>query len=370
MGVHGLLGFAKPAASRYVDLRYGQGGRIIADGHYLLHKFFYREGCALALVMGDDVKPLAREIVNHVTAFTNARWNVTIVFDGSSPPAKRRTATSRAKKRDAAREKCLAAAAMGDLDSASNHAKQAPSFSARVVARVSSIVMHETLAETTTAPFEADGQLKAMEDFYADGGERCLVYGTDSDLLVLGARSVLWEVSSPGGILGGQVIYTDNILRPSPSVFTGGSAGRFMRMLHGVGPEGELQKESPSLPSAGIVVERLLDFSCLAGNDYLKISGIGPATAIDIALAGDVVPDNEDTHSRDARMTDLAQKVVARFPASGSVQDVRQDISIARDMFEHQVVWMPETGKHAHLSGTATSEVLQVATGARFVSEH
>ena len=235
--------------------------------------FFLGSDAHLPSFWEDDVKLLAREIVNHVTALPNARWNVTIVFDGSSSPAKGRTATWRAKTRGVAPEKCLAAASMGDLDAASNHAKQSPSFSARVVARVSSILMHETLAETITAPFEAGGQLKAMEDFYADGGERCLVYGTDSDILVLGARSVLWEVSSPGGILGSQVIYIDNILRPSPSVFADGSEGRFMRMLHGVGPDGELQKEP--LSSAGIVVERQLDFSCLAGNDYLKISGIG-----------------------------------------------------------------------------------------------
>ena len=67
-------------------------------------------------------------------------------------------------------------------------------------------------------------------------------------------------------------------------------------------------------------------------------------------------------------MTDLSTKVVARFPAPGSVQDAKQEISIARDMFEHQVVWMPTTSKHAHLSSAATPEVLQAATGARFLS--
>ena len=92
----------------------------------------------------------------------------------------------------------------------------------RVVARVSFILMYETLAEIIAGQFEADGQLKAIEDFYTDGGDRCLVYGTHSDIVVLGAKSALWKVSSPGRIRGHQVTYSDSILRPSPSLFADG----------------------------------------------------------------------------------------------------------------------------------------------------
>ena len=139
-------------------------------------------------------------------------------------------------------------------------------------------------------------------------------------------------------------------------------------MLHGVESDDELQNTPQYLPSAGIGVERLHTFSCISCNDYRKMSGIGPATVIDFAVAGHRRPDNDDTNGLDARRAYLVIKVVARFPASRSVQDMREDISIASDMFHHQVVWVPTTGKHTHLSGTATSEVLQAATYARLVS--
>ena len=338
---------------------------MIADGHYLLHKAIAQEDCAKALVVDNDVKPLAKVVAQYIAAFTNAHWEVTVVFDGVAPPGKRRTSTMRADKRRAALQRSRNQAVQGDLVGAEQSAKQSASFSPRVVARVSSILRNDTLAEIMTAPYEADGQLKMMEDFYWATTPKCFVHGTDSDLVVIGVRSLLWQVSSPGGVLGGQVIDRNLILHPPDSVLrrSDEAGGAFLRRLHGIGTPGNPQR-LPCLP-AGVVVERFLDFSCLAGNDYVNLHRIGPKTAMQIAFGGEGRADNND-QGRDARMMDLAKRVVFSFPKLGTVTDVKRDISISRDMWEHPGVWDPLTGEHVHLSGVETSRHLQDATGARY----
>ncbi|CAM9418783.1 unnamed protein product, partial [Laminaria digitata] len=158
------------------------------DGHYLLQKAIALEDCAKALVVDNDVKQLAKVVAQYIAAFTNAHWEVTVVFYGVVPPGKRKTSTKRADKRRAALQRSREQASQGDFVAAEQSAKQSVSFSPRFVARVSSILRHDTLAEIMTAPYEADGQLKMMEDFYSATTAKCFVHGTDSDLVVIGVR--------------------------------------------------------------------------------------------------------------------------------------------------------------------------------------
>ena len=65
-----------------------------------------------------------------------------------------------------------------------------------------------------TAPFEADPQLKVIEDTYCREGKKCFVRANDSDLVVLCGRSLLRGVSVKPGRMFGKCITQQSIVRP------------------------------------------------------------------------------------------------------------------------------------------------------------
>ena len=180
---------------------------------------------------------------------------------------------------------------------------------------------------------------------------RCFVLANDSDLVVLGVRGLLWEVSVEEGGLFGQCITQSNIVRPQMEVFSDpGSDCDFLRLLHGVDGDGCADATWWS-QDADAVFERLRHFSCVAGNDYAKFGGIGPIRAKDIAIP------------LGARRTigDVAQALAG---ATGStLQEVSAALKTSMDMYCHPVVWNPQTGEHQHFSGVESSPDITANTG-------
>lgn len=230
MGVKGLSGWLKEFASTRialndVDEEEDAGKHIIVDGNFELHRAGGLGPAALSLVAFDDVVPLAMSMANNLNKLAAVGWELTVVFDGRTPPSKAGTARSRSSDRERARERCMELLLnevplnRAELERV---AKRAVAFPSSVVRRVSYIIGHVLRCSCVISPYESDPQLKVLEDLYLRNGKRCLVRGTDSDLVVLWVRSLLWNVTEEqGGRLFGDVILLEAVTRPQLSVMGG-----------------------------------------------------------------------------------------------------------------------------------------------------
>lgn len=362
MGLQHLLSDLKPLASEQVDLQAGTG-RALVDGHFLLHRWCsIRADVALSLVLSDNVLPLAKAAAGEVHMFERQGWKVTIVFDGATPPGKEATSAKRAAKREAAlqRVNSLRRNSRGPIKPGGSGrgtpefwARQAVALTPTVVARTSQVLKHLIRGDCMTAPFEADGQLVFLEDMYSRMGDQCHVYANDSDLVVLGVKSLLWEAKSTDGKFRGQCIKRASIIRPqSARLRSAREQGTFMWMLHGLGKDCESITGQPPL-SEYLVSVRLLYYAILAGNDYVDFSNVGPVRAATIVL----LPQATFTIREDSGVvSDMVNALVDVVTHDQDLDpcEIREQLAIAirkaRDMFCHQVVWNPESGLQQHLS--------------------
>ncbi|CAN0314459.1 unnamed protein product, partial [Laminaria digitata] len=200
MGVAALLSSLKHVASERVDLNDGVG-TIMFDGHASMHRSAGKDHVAVPLVLNNDVRSLVLDILSEMMRFEKAGWTIVVVFDGATPPSKACTSQSRsgerAKKLEASR--ALQAKLPVDRRELCRLAKSAVDFTAPMVAKVSQMLSHSIRGQFITAPFEADPQLKVMEDIFSGSGKRCFVRANDSDMVVLGVRSLLWDVGVNAG---------------------------------------------------------------------------------------------------------------------------------------------------------------------------
>lgn len=236
MGVAQRLGRLKTIASERVDLNNGVG-TILFDGHASMHRAASRGSVAVDFALKGDVKALVLGMLPEMRRFEAAGWDVVVVFDGAAPPAKARASKSRSGDREKARELCRRLQAHEPVDTREleKRARGAVEFTPTTVAKVTQMLQHSLRAECVTAPFEADSQLKALEDLYSASGRRCFVRANDSDLVVLGVQNLLWEVKMEQDGLVGQCIRLSNILQPQGEVYGYSSMPfDFLRQLHGV----------------------------------------------------------------------------------------------------------------------------------------
>lgn len=355
MGVSGLLKLLKEVASRTVCLS-NACGVIVVDEHFELHKCASDADVAISLMVHDDVTPLALAVADHLKCFVSAGWDVTVVFDGGSPPSKSRTARSRSTGRARALEKLrrLSWEPGANRDDLEATAKKAVSFSTHIVARVVRVLRCVLSCNCMTSPYESDPQLKVLDDFYEGQGRRVLLRGNDSDLVVLGVSNLLhhdWD--GAGGELFGEVIEKSAIGRPQIQVLRRtSSAHDFIRRLHGV--ENDADADNTWWSAAPEAVQnRLRLWASVAGNDYCKFENIGQGTATNICLkrVSGEDPSIEDVISAVAQKTGL--------PPS----EIRSSLKTSQDMVLHPVVYHPATGRQAHLSGIATSADITYNTG-------
>ena len=140
-------------------------------------------------------------------------WSLVVVFDGATPPSKERTSNSRSSARSEALRQCRRLQAQQPIDQREleKQAKKAVAFTPEIVARVSQILRHSLRVDCITTPFKANPQLKVMEDTCCREGERCFVRANDSDRIVLGVRSLLWDVSVERGRTFGKRITVSSV---------------------------------------------------------------------------------------------------------------------------------------------------------------
>ena len=355
MGVTGLTSRLKAIASERVDLNHGMG-TIVYDGHASMHRSASRGAVAVEFVLKGKVTALVLGMLPEMLQVEQAGWDVVVVFDGATPPGKARASSSRSGERTRAMETCrhLQAQRPVNRSELEKHATRAAEFTPTIVARVAQMLRYSLRADCITAPFEADSQLRVMEGLYSGSGRRCFVRGNDSDLTVLGVRSVLWDVNMEDGGLVGQCIRLASVLQPRGGVFSNSSIQYdFLRRLHGVGTSASDEHAAPAWSTDGqAVMARLRNFACVAGNDYSKFKGIGPMRAMDIAI-----PCGNALSTLDVAVA-LAENT------SSQTEVVLPQLKTSMDMFCHAVVWDPLTGTHRHLSGVESSADITSNTGA------
>ena len=109
---------------------------------------------------------------------------------------------------------------------------------------------------------------------------------------------------------------------------------------------------------------RLILFSIISGNDFVKFSGVGQATAARIAL---MPVDRSHCPSQGGSMQDalveIARRVTNLSKDGDDFAGVLDKRRLGWNMCTHSVVWDPSTSAHRHLSGVGSFEDITKATG-------
>lgn len=366
MGVDGLPPYLKGVGSLAVYLgrrRADEKVAVIIDGGYLLHKMCVRGEAAYELVFEGDVTALVRQCVREVKRLESRGIEVIVVFDGAAPPAKGSTGDDRREKREIAERKARELdKKAGSRLKVSKLAAGACSFDPRTTARVARRLRREIVGLVYIAPREADPQLVVFQDIRLAEGADVMVYGSDSDLIVLGVSKLLYEIKEKGGVLTGRCIVAKLILEPQSAFKEDTKAHAFLRQLHGLpkAHDKDLDASPLELHSAR---QRLILFSAVTGSDFAKFPNIGPAAAAKTALT----PVESSTSPRQADaiadvLGGVAERVV-QHSKEGEHSAVLRQLSTALNMFIHPVVWSPLRDRHEHLSGVDSSEEITNATG-------
>ncbi|CAN0375229.1 unnamed protein product, partial [Pylaiella littoralis] len=158
-----------------------------------------------------------------------------------------------------------------------------------------------------------------------------------------------------GGNLYGEVIRSQDVTRPQPSVIMEGEtqAHEFLRLLHGVDRDGGGSGDEVWWTAdEDEVMARLRLWSYVAGNDYSSFPGVGPVTVMDVCLrqVSGGLPTLEDIARALAGST--------RLPAA----DVRYSLETSVIMSIHPVVYPLGDGKQQHLSGCSSTDALTKRT--------
>ncbi|CAN0346005.1 unnamed protein product, partial [Scytosiphon promiscuus] len=198
MGVEGLAGFFKTVATEDVDLSVGGGRGFLVDGHFMMHQAASGR-VAAALVLEDDEVPLFEAVSARLERVVEAGWDVVVVFDGATPPGKLGTSQHRSDKREKAlRDTQDAHARRLPRAQVERLARGAVRFSSEVTAKVATRLLQSIRVQCIIAPYEADPQIRVLEEMLTRGGRECYVWATDSDLCVLGVNRLMYELNSRG----------------------------------------------------------------------------------------------------------------------------------------------------------------------------
>lgn len=220
MGINALLPVLKPICfERHVSQFRGKRAGI--DGYGWLHKG--AAGCALELcVGGDSACARARSTRRYVDFFMHRvrmlrHYGVSpvVVFDGARLPAKSATEQSRAANRQKFRELGLREMQRGNRAAAEEHFQKAVDVTPHMAHEVIGELRRDGV-DYLVAPFEADAQLAYM----SMRGMLDVVITEDSDLVVYGARRILFKMDRYGG---GELLEYKNlgaVNDPNLSAFT------------------------------------------------------------------------------------------------------------------------------------------------------
>ena len=274
--------------------------------------------------------------------FEERDYKFTIVFDGTSPPAKQGTSSARAK--------------------------------SRVNARIANHLRNQIEGEVYISPCEADPQIVMLQNIYLEmGAGEVYVYATDSDLIVLGAKKLLYDVQAVRGSVTGRCIETRLLFAPTAWSLGRDTPGHaWLRQLHGLPKDAQHldpMMELRPLPAA-LATSRLLLYAIVVGNDYANFENIGPVRAADLVLTPveDAARDStfDASPDFDAVVGELAERVIAASQKEDTPvrrRDIENDLRKCNIMFKHAVVWNPIEGVLQHASGACSSTDISVHTG-------
>lgn len=368
MGVDGLPPLLKTVGNlaAYLGQRGADGKEaVVVDGGFLLHRMATRGEAAYEMVFEDDVSAMVRQCAREIKRFESRGIIVWVVFDGATPPAKESTGDGRRLQRERKEmEARQLDAAAGSRLKVNQLAAGACSFDTRTTARIATLLRPKIEGRVYIAPREADPQLVVFQDMLLEKGHDVMVYGNDSDLIPLGVQKLLFEITEKRGALVGRCIVARLILHPQPWAFKQDTdAHAFLRQLHGLPKEHDKNLEAMPLEREAARL-RLIMFSVVAGNDFVKFGRIGPVTAARIVLTRvDRSNGTPPVESSEDALAEIAKRVSRCSKDGDDLAGVEAKLRSAYNMFTHPVVWDPSTNVHRHLSSVASSEDIVTATG-------
>lgn len=369
MGVDGLSPLLKTVGNFVAYLgRKGADGKeaVLVDGGFLLHQMATRGDAAYQLVFKNDVSGMVRQCAAEIRRFERRGITVWVVFDGATPPAKGSTGDERRLRRESkAQEARQLDAAAGSRLKVSQLAAEACSFDTRTTAQIATLLRPKIDGRVYIAPREADPQLVVFQDLLFEKGYDVMVFGNDSDLIPLGVQKLLFEIKENRGALVGRCVVAKLVLSPQPWAFKKDTrAHAFLRQLHGLPKEHCKGLDATALEQEA-ARQRLVLFSVVAGNDFVKFGGIGPVTAAEIVLTA-VDRSNcypPQAESWEGVLEDIAIRVSRCSRDGDNTAGVMAKLMKAFNMYTHPVVWDPSESTHRHLSRVESSADITKDTG-------
>ena len=155
MGLHKLSPLAKQIASLRVSLQNGHGqDHVVIDGGFLNHRMKTRGGAAYGLVIKGDVLPHVKQCAKEIQLIQSRGYEITVVFDGKTPPVKLGTSQARKIKREenATAARLLVNRGGGSRAEINKLASNACVFDSRTIAQIAALLRGQMKGEVYIAP--------------------------------------------------------------------------------------------------------------------------------------------------------------------------------------------------------------------------
>ncbi|KAA1108349.1 Rad2 nuclease [Puccinia graminis f. sp. tritici] len=190
MGIQGLLPFLR-SIQRESHLKNWAGKTLAIDGYVWLHRGAYH--CAQELCLGNPTTKHVDYFVQKIHLLHRFGVSAYVVFDGDHLPSKKVTEDDRENRRRIALANAQKLLAQGDQKRAREEFVKAVDVTPRLAHDVI-LALRSMGVKYVVAPYEADAQLRYLEM----KGEVHGIITEDSDLLVYGARNVLFKMDPSG----------------------------------------------------------------------------------------------------------------------------------------------------------------------------
>ncbi|KZS98264.1 PIN domain-like protein [Sistotremastrum niveocremeum HHB9708] len=193
MGIQGLLPLLKPIHN-HTHVSEFSGKTLAVDAYVWLHKGAY--GCAPDLVTGKPTVKYVDYAMHRVRMLRHFGIQPYLVFDGGPLPAKKGTEQERQKRRDENFARASELAKAGKHSQARDYYVKCVDVTPQMAYQLIKALRVEAVPYVV-APYEADAQLTYLErSGIVDG-----IITEDSDLLVFGARTVLFKFDISGSVV-------------------------------------------------------------------------------------------------------------------------------------------------------------------------
>jgi len=190
MGIQGLLPFLK-SIQRDSHIRNWAGKTLAIDGYVWLHRGAYH--CAQELCLGKPTIKHVEYFMQKIDLLHKFGVSPYVVFDGDHLPSKKTTENDRESRRKTALTNAHRLLALGDQNKAREEFVKAVDVTPQLAYDVI-LALRTAGVKYVVAPYEADAQLRYLEM----KGEVDAIITEDSDLLVYGARNVLFKMDPSG----------------------------------------------------------------------------------------------------------------------------------------------------------------------------